>query len=205
MYNITGLLQNEIRALFTIFKDAGREAKSIYDGYWKTDANTKVTGLSSGTDPATVETHLTKDEYANGITLCEELDDFFTNSAVTTTDFLQHATRCKYGSAGTLATQLSNATEKIGTRLYDLCTVLIDALETALNIIDLYYDNEVGDIVSALDDQRIIFGSEMTKTDLVNAITLLEQFENFMNNSVVTTADYFATIAKWDRLTTINL
>jgi hypothetical protein len=81
-----------------------------------------------------------------------------------------------------------------------LCLDCIEIYRQSQNALELYFDNEVGDIVSVLDAQRIVYGSEMTVSDLSSAITLLQQFNNFMGNSAVTTGDYSSTISKWNRL-----
>lgn len=176
-----------------------RECKSIYDSYWKTMANTTVSGLSTDATPATVASKLTKKNYIDAITLSESLNNFFQNAAVTTGDYLQTSVNAKYGNA-VLGSAIDVPTESIGDRLKQLCLDCIEIYRQSQNVLDLYFDNEVGDIVAVLDAQRIVYGSEMTVSDLSSAITLLQQFNNFMGNSIVTAGDYSSTISKWNRL-----
>ncbi len=68
----------------------------------------------------------------------------------------------------------------------------------------MYFDNEVGDAITNLDNQRIIYGSEMTKSDLTNAITLLQEFHKMLENTAVTQGDYSSTVSKWERLSVIE-
>lgn len=199
MQQITVLLQNNIKTIMTSLASMQRECKSIYDSYWKTMANTTVSGLSTDATPATVASKLTKKNYIDAITLSESLNNFFQNAAVTTGDYLQTSVNAKYGNA-VLGSAIDVPTESIGDRLKQLCLDCIEIYRQSQNVLDLYFDNEVGDIVAVLDAQRIVYGSEMTVSDLSSAITLLQQFNNFMGNSIVTAGDYSSTISKWNRL-----
>jgi|MudIll2142460700_1097286.scaffolds.fasta_scaffold54810_3 hypothetical protein len=199
MQQITVLLQNNIKTVMTSLSNMQRECKSIYDTYWKTMANTTVSGLSTDATPATVTSKLTKKNYIDAITLSENLNKFFQNTLVTTGDYLQTAVNAKYGNA-VLGSALDVPTESIGDRLKQLCLDCIEIYRQSQNVLELYFDNEVGDIVAVLDSHRIIYGSEMTVSELSSAITLLQQFNNFMSNSAVTTGDYGATISVWSRL-----
>lgn len=199
MQQITVLLQNNIKTIMTSLASMQRECKSIYDSYWKTMANTTVSGLSTDATPATVTSKFTKKNYIDAITLSESLNNFFQNAAVTTGDYLQTAVTAKYGNA-VLGSAIDVPTESIGDRLKQLCLDCIEIYRQSQNVLDLYFDNEVGDIVAVLDAQRIVYGSEMTVSDLSSAMTLLQQFNNFMSNSIVTAGDYNSTISKWNRL-----
>jgi len=204
MQTVTKLLQNNMKTIMNSLKFMEKECKEIYDVYWKTDVNTQIGALVNGTDPATVNTHLTKTEYLGGITYCEDLNDFFQNGAVTTTDYKQSIYRIQYGSAAVLADELSPATEATGTRIYDLCLNVLEIYKQGKDIINLYYDNEVGDMITSIDSQRIVPGSEMTKDDLASAITLIEEFIGMLDNEAVTQSLYSSTVSKWERLDTIE-
>jgi hypothetical protein len=174
------------------------ESRGIYNAYWDTDANTKVSGLATGTTGATVASKLVKDEYTSGITFVEDLEDFFTNSAVTQTDYLGTCNKLRYGTAS-ITTEVSNATEQLGTRLQTLGINCIGYYREARDILAFYTNNELGDMIANLDSQRIVPGSAMTKDDLNLGITLVEQFKKMLNNEAVTTGLYEATVAKWQR------
>lgn len=197
----TKKIQIDIASFMSVMCCLKEEARDIYNAYWDTNASTLVPALATGTTGATVESKLTKTEYTNGITFVEDLDDFFTNSVVTQTDYLQSCNQLKYGSAN-ISTEVSNATEQIGTRLKNLGTNCTTYLEDAIDILSFYTNNEIGDLITNLDTQRIVPGSDMTKDDLSLGITLVEQFKKMMNNEAVTTADYGATVAKWKRFNT---
>lgn len=200
--SVTSIIQNQIIDIVADLAVVQRECIDIYNSYWKTDASTLVPALTNDTDPATVNSKLTKAEYISGITFCEDLNDFFQNGAVTTTDYAQTCYKIKYGNAD-LATQLSEAVENIGDRVLQICLDAIQLRIDMQNVVDIYFDEEVGDTVSALDGERIIYGSDMVRNDLSNIITLFQQFENMMANSAVTSGDYSAMISKWSKYSKI--
>jgi len=173
------------------------EVKNVTKTYWSTDATTLITGASDP-DPVTFATHLIKTEYIGGITLVEELEDFFINSAVTQADYAQTCEKLLYGCA-VEPTKLSNATEEVGDRLIVVAGNCAELCKKCCNMLELYINNQVDLMIANLDTQRIIPGSQMTKDELSSGITLVEQFKKMMNNEVVSTADYSATLAKWQR------
>ena len=194
----TKKIQIEIKAFMQEMCWLKEEARDVYNAYWDTDASTLVPALSTGTTGATVASKLTKTEYINGITFVEDVDDFFTNSAVTQTDYLQTCNQLQYGSAN-ISTEVSNATESIGTRLQTLGINCVGYLKNANDILSFYTNNELGDLITNLDTQRVVPGSDMTKDDLSLGITVVEQFKKMMSNEAVTTADYGSSVAKWQR------
>lgn len=200
MYIITKILQNKLKTITNSLNWMQRECINIYNDYWKTDASTLIPGLADNDTPATVEYHLTKDEFTNAITFCEKLNNFFTNQAVSTADNRQICVRVKYGSAANLASPLSNATEELGKRIYFLFTSVLDMYVEIQDAIEIYFDNEIGDIIAVIDSDRIVYGSEMTSSELVAIITLIQEFKDMIENAAVTSGDYSSTISKWERL-----
>jgi len=194
----TKKVQIDIKTLMEGMLWLKEESRGIYNAYWDTDASTLVPALSTGTTGATVSSNLTKDEYIAGIGFVEDLDDFFSNSAVTQTDYLQTCNKLRYGSAS-ISTEVSNATESLGARLQTLGINCIGYFRSARDILNFYTNNELGDLISSLDSHRVVPGSAMTVDDLNSGITLVEQFKKMINNEVVTTALYEATVAKWQR------
>jgi hypothetical protein len=174
------------------------ETKDIGKTYWSTDANTKITAAGD-TDAVTLSTHLIKTEYVSGVTLCEALTNFFGNAAVSTSDYLQSCQKIRYGSAAA-PTKLSEATEDLGNRMYQVACNCIEIFKECRVILEIYSNNEIGDMIANLDVQRMIPGSEMTKDQLSSAITLVEQFKKMLNNEAVSTGDYAASLAKWQNL-----
>ena len=203
MEQITVQLQNNIITIKDSLKTMELECAGIYDAYWKTDANTTVSGLATGTTPATVESNLTKQNYIDGLTFSENLEKFFTDTAVAQADYLQTINQIKYGNA-VLESQLTTATESIGTRIKQICLDALEIHKQSFDITNMYFDNEVGDCVTVWDNHRIVYGCEMTKIELSNMITMLQQYQNMISNAAVTPGDYSATLSVLDRLSVLG-
>jgi len=191
-------IQNSIKDVINTMSVIQQETIDINKMYWSTDANTQITGADD-TDPVTLSTKLIKTEYVAGITFLEDLEDFFLNEAVTQTDYAQTCNKIKYGSAAA-PVSLSYATESLGDRMYDICNWSLSLLKKCREIIDLYYDNEISDMMTNVDAQRTVSCGGLTRDQLNTGINLIEQFKKMMNNEVVTQADYAATISTWKRI-----
>jgi len=197
--SVTNLLKNEMKALFSSLTIIKEESKDIGKVYWATDANTIITAVTLGTDPVTVTTKLTKTEYGNGITTMEQLDKFFSNQALTTSDYLSHCQNIKYGDA-VLATALSSAVEALGDRMYQVCIDSIELFKQCRNILNLYTSNEVDSMIGSLSDETHVPGCYITKADFAAGITLTEQFKKLLNNEATTQGSYETTLANWELL-----
>ena len=194
--NITQRLQDELKSMMITCCYLCKESDDIYDLYWHTDANTTIGAVTNATDPVTSSTTLTKNEFTNGIALCENFKKMCKNEAVSTADYLSYAHNIYYGTA--TATELDSLIEAIGDRLKNVAGKIISLYSAYKVVNELYTENEVVDIVAVLDTERVIFGASMTNSDLGSAMTFLTQFANFCNGSAVTQANYAATIAKWN-------
>jgi len=195
---ITARLQNELMSMVALWTTMKEEASDIYKGYWATDANTTVGALSPGTAAATLATKLTKDEYIAGITMVEDIEDFFGNQPVSTTDYLATCEKLRYGSAAT-PTKTSEATEGLGDRMYQVALNCITLFGNCNTVLEMYFANEVNDQIANLDNERNVTGSNMTKKDLADGIVLVEQFKKMLNNEAVAAADYAATLGLWQK------
>lgn len=194
--NITQELQDSIKETMTALSDAYREANDIYKTYWETDANTTVSALLLSSSPATQSTKLTKAEFQAGISLVQDYIAFISNNSVSTS---QRTTACHnliYGTAS--PTNLNNLIESLGERLKAISEVFIFRYLGYLKLEQIYFKNEISDMLAVLDPQRVIFGASMTQADLSSAITFLGEFRDYMDNSAVTTGDYQSTLAKWE-------
>jgi hypothetical protein len=196
MIDVNKKLQIDIKSVVDSMILLKEESSDIYKAYWSTDANTQVGGLASGDDAATESSKLTKTNYLNGITLCEDLEDFFGNEAVTTTDYLQNCEKIRYSDAGT-PTKLSEATEGLGERIQQVAIDCIVLLQQCRNILQVYSANEVSDMITNLDPERPLGGCQLTASDMNSGITLVEQFKKMLSNEAVSTGDYASTLAKW--------
>lgn len=196
--DVTRILQTEINDLMTSWETMKDEVIDISKAYWSTDANSQIASASA-TQAVTLSSYYIKTEYSSGITLLEDMEDFFIGDPVTKTDYRQTCHKLRYGSAATPA-KLSEATEDLGARMKVVAVNSLTAFNKCQHVLKIYNENEVGDMIANLDVQRAIPGSEMTKDDLNSGITMVEQFKKMLNNEDVNAADYSVTMAKWRRL-----
>ncbi len=196
MSSVTEMLETNLKSMMSNYYILFLESADLYSLYWGTAINTDVAALATGTTGATVSSHLTKDEFILGLTLTEQLKNMFGNAAVTTGDYLQSTHLIVNGTAS-ISVVVSNGVESMGDRLLALSHSCLNLYRSAKFNLDLYFDNEVGDCVAVMDPQRIMFGSNVTVSDLSTAVTLLQKFVAFMENSAVATNDYASTLSKW--------
>lgn len=190
-------LQDDIKDMATSLLALKKESEEIYKAYWATDANTKVSALENDTDAATSSTKLTKGNYTNGLSLAEDVEDFFGNEAITQTDYPANCLKIIYSDAATPA-KLSEATEQIGARVVQMAQDCLTLRKTCFDILKFYSAHNLDDILGVLSNEDVIPGSSMSKADLNSGITMIEQFKKMMNNEAVTAGDYAATLAKWE-------
>lgn len=158
----------------------------------------QLAGLADG-DPATVSTKLTKLEISNAIGLCQQINNFFQNAAVTQGDYLAVIEPVLYGN-DQATTAISVEVEAIGERLYLLCQTVLELFKNSKDNYTTYWANEIGNAVGAIATGTVFYGIGATAGDLVSAITITEQFKKMINNEAVATSDYKSIIAKWQRL-----
>lgn len=194
--NVTTILENNIKSLMGNFAGMYLEAKNIYDFYWDTDVNTIISGLATSATGATVSSKLTKGEFTDMISLSENLYKMFTNSSISATDHLQYVNKAVYGTAS-IGTITGNNVENLGVRMQALAWQCLNSYNACKTNVALYFDNEVGDVLAVLDNERIVYGSNVTKADLSAAVTLMQDFIDFMEAGAVTQTDYKTTVSKW--------
>jgi hypothetical protein len=198
MTNLTLQLENEIKAFTVQMKNIWLEAEDLYKMYWAAGPSSELSALGGG-DAATVSTKLTKNEVIRGVTLCEELKDFFGNDSVATSDYMSSIQNIYYGNNAAVS-PVSVAVEALGSRLYSLCGTCWTQFNKAKALLDLYNDTEIAAAVGAISTTTVVFGANVNKSLLLSGMVLIEQFKKMINNEAVTTGDYAATIAKWEQV-----
>lgn len=196
MNNITATLEGSIKQAFVSFTIMRNEAKDLSNLYFKGSVSSDLSALA-GTDPATFNTLLTKDQLINGLTIAEQYDKMFDNVAVATADYLTTVETNTHGNA--VATSISPAVEAFGDRSTQFCRDLLTQYNRSRKLENIYNASELSAMIGSLSVQTVLYGANMTKDDLTSAITLIQQFQNFMTNVAVTTADYKITLGKWER------
>jgi len=198
MAAITRKLQNDIKSIINALQILKEESKDIVKVYWATGISTLLAAKNDG-DAVTISTKLTKAQYVSGITMVTKFNNFFSNAAVTTGDYIETCQKLKYGNDEAV-TILSESTEAAGDRLYQVALDCIELFKNCRDTLDLYIDNEVGECVAVWTNERVVYGADMNKSELSAGITLVEQFKKMMNNEAVNTGDYETSIASWQHL-----
>ena len=198
MNNISTVLETNISSSMETLEWVSSESSRLYNLYFKSDASGLVSGLSSGTDAATVDTKITKDEYLAGITFMQNVNNFFGNSAVTQSDYLQSMNNVIYGNDAASA-QLSYAVEEIGTKMKAMFITMYSLYEDCILNLKIYSESKISTIFTSLSDSDIMYGTSLTKANFVSFMTCIEQYKKMINNEVVTTGDYLATVSKRPR------
>jgi hypothetical protein len=196
--DVTRYLQIEIKAAVDSLSIMKEEVADIGKVYWATDANTAIGALAAG-DAATLSTKLTKTEVMSGITLCEQLDKFFTNQALSTSDYRVSCENLIYGNDGR-SSKLSESVEALGTRMVRVAQDCIILYKKSAEILSTHISNQVNLMIADIDADRVIPGSDMTKDELSSGMVLLEQFHKLINGDATSQGDYASTLAQWKRL-----
>lgn len=174
------------------------EASDIYNSYFDTDASDVTVGVPSlllNSDAATVQSKINKSQYLNGITLVNQVVNFFSNSAVAQGDYIDTVRELMYGNTAR-GSVLTIASEEIGNRLSSLATNLLGYFQNAQKILGMYNSDIVSSVAGALSDSDVMPGMSITKKNLVDFTVLTEQFKKLLNNEAVTTGDYQSTVDK---------
>lgn len=196
MDNTTGYLQARLKYFAEKMESVSIEASDIYAAYFASGANVSVDALASSTTAATVSTRLTKGEYQNGITLIGQINNFFGNIAVSQAGYLTTVESVLYGSAASPAF-VSDAVEDIGARIKLLFSTVLLQFNDAKNILSIYNNSELSVLASGLTAYRVIYGADMTNSQMSLGVTLVEQFKKLINNEDVAQGAYSNNVAIW--------
>lgn len=196
---VTQKIQSDIKLATDAWQLMRIEALDLYNLYWKTDVNATVGALALGTTPCSQQSKLTKADAQAAAGLVEDIGTkFFDNVAIATSD--RQVTCQKLANGKAVPTLIDDQVEEFCNRAAQLGQDCITQDQRSNLAEDFYNSSEMGGALSGMSAQTIVFGSEMTKDDLTSAITLAQQWQNFINNAAVTTGDYKATLGKWERL-----
>lgn len=173
------------------------EVEAIEQLYFDNGVDTEVNALGAGADATNAPSLLKKEDVQAGITLAQEVRDFFQNAAVTQADYRDTINRVRFGEAGGAATP-SNSLIEIGDRLLNFANDMQVQYDRTRDLTDIYFDNEFDTMIASIANQRRIPGMEgVTRDDLNSAAVMWLEFKDLVENAAVATGDYAATLAKW--------
>lgn len=195
--DITSQLQADIKILTGSFNNMFNEALDLENLYFKGSVSADLSG-SAGGDAVTSSTQLTKDQIVTILTLCENVRKFFDNVAVATADYQTTCQDVSYGVA--TATFFNNTVEQFGVRGVQFAKDCISQFNRGRDIENDYNSSEISAMIGSLSTYTQIYGSSMSKDQLTSAVTLTQDWDNFMNNVAPGTADRKVTLGKWSAL-----
>jgi hypothetical protein len=194
---LTRVLQDDLKTMMLSFNDMRNIALELSNMYWKSTIQADIAALLV-TDPVTIAGKYTKADIITALTLVESFKNMFGNVAVPTADNMSSIITLKNGNA-VLGAPISSALEDYGGKALQFSYDLMTQYNWSRDADNLYNNSEIGAAVGVMSNQTVVYGSEMTKDDLVSGIVLAQQIQNFCDNIAVATSDYSATLAKWDR------
>lgn len=195
---VTAKLQQDIKLIMEAFVVLRNDALDLYNLYWKGGVSSEVSSLPNPSDPASYNARLTKAQLGSGLTLVDQMGNiFFENGSVTTGDYLATCETSLYGNA--TPTLVSVAVEGYANRLVQFARDCITQYNRCRNAETFYGASKIYDAVNAIDSETVVMGADMTKSELLAAITVIHQFQLFLQNSAVTAGYYRTTLAQWGR------
>lgn len=195
--NTSSNLQKSLYTVATELAGVREEVDFIVKNYFATTASTLVGAAASG-DAVTVTSKLTKAEFTAGITMSQQLQNFFTNQVVTTADYMASVHNLINGS-NPLTTALSQDVEAIGDKLVNLANKSLLLSKSCQSIIAAYNASELASALAAMSSTTIVFGADIPKQLFVDGVTLCQEVFDFYGNASVTQADWMSTISKWNQ------
>lgn len=189
-------LETSITGIAQALAFISSEASTLNKYYFDSGASTLVNALATADTPATLASALTKGEVTNGITMIQELVDFFGNASVATGDYQSTADNLINGS-NPIGAALSQDVENIGNRLKVIGTNLRSIRNDCEATVKLYNSSELSAVIGSLSSSLIIYGCSTSQSKMISGIVLCQQVVKFLNNEAVTTGDYQSTVSNW--------
>lgn len=193
--NVSLNLQRSMVSLATDLQNIKSDVDEIVKAYFSTTASSLV-GAAGANDSVTVAAKLTKTKFINGITMAQQLQNLFTNSAVSQNDYAVTAHNLINGSDGAQAV-LSQDVEVIGNKLVLLGTKSISMLKSCKTILSAYNSSELAAALVPVGLSTVVYGADATKQLFVDGMNLCQQITNFYGNVAVTQGDWLSIVSKW--------
>lgn len=196
MNTITQTIENNIISFCQSLASMNAEVTDISQYYFGSTASTLIGNVTDGTTGVTVSSSLDKTQFLSGITLCQALQNFFNNSAVTASNYLQTCDGLIHGHSAASAI-LSPDVEDIGSRIKAIAQNLIQLRKTGDDIVKSYNASQLSGIIGSLSPQTVVYGCNTTQGKFISGIVLVEQLIAFLTGQTVSQSDYATTISNW--------
>ncbi len=198
MNSITQQIESQLIEQCTTMLAMSQEVSDLYQYYFASPASSLINALPTSTSPATTQNNgaLSQSNFTGGITLAQALMNFFGNTSVSTSSYRQYADALLNGSYP-ISTPLSMDVENIGGRLRNLGANLIQLGKDAASTVKAYNASSLSSVIGSIPSATVIYGCSTTQSKFVSGIVLLEQLQNFLTGSAVTTGDYLSTVTNF--------
>ena len=200
MKKSTAILEQNLKAFMGSMVWIQPESADLSKLYWTQISGDAIYSALASGDAATYSTKLTKQEVINALTWAEQLDKFFTNQALTQSDYLNGIQGIIYGNDQYVsAGGISEAIEAFGERAVTLCQASLQLFKDCKDSLDIYFDTEISAAIGAVTGEETPW-YEFSKSDFTEAVGMVEAFKKMINNEVAAQGDYGATVAKWRKI-----
>lgn len=189
-------IENNMRSAALSMSTVKTEADDIVKTYFATGASSQIAGLATDGTAATVGSKLTKAKFINGITMAQQLQNFFANASVVTDDYMATSANLINGSDAAGAA-LSQDVEVLGARLVTMGNTMIQLKKSCESMLSAYNSSELAAAIVSISLPTVVYGCSTSKQKFVDGMNLCQQVVNFMGNSAVTTGDWNSTVNKW--------
>ena len=198
MNTITSQIEQQLITQCTTMLAMNQEVIDLSQYYFASPASGLINALPTADSPATTQNNgaLSQSNFQGGITLVQALLAFFGNSSVSTSNYKTYANALINGSFP-IVTPLSADVENIGGRLRTLGANFIQLGKDSANTIYAYNNSSLSSVIGSIPSSTVVFGCNTVQSKFVSGIVLLEQFQNFMTGSAVTTGNYISTIGNF--------
>lgn len=195
MKNVAGIFQNKVRWFMLQLGETYVEAMNLTMLYWKSDMQSVLVPLAD-TDPATVNSKLTKANIVSSISMLESYQKLCTGGVATQNDYIVTAVAVLNGSTARTAI-LSTATETFGDRLVILLNKLLVIANLSNDILSFYFANQIDHVLAVLDDYRPLIGASAAAEEFTEALVAVEQFKKMAFGEVYTTGNFYTISQEW--------
>ena len=196
----TKILEDKLKLYFTEILFLRNEAPSMVDLFSSEVSGDATYDALTNDQAATFSTKLSKQEVQRAKTIADRIDEFFTNQLVSQVNAINHVQGIANGGTEFASPGISPAIEKFGERAVALANKIILIYDLGKDIQDLFIDTGISQAVDGITTGTEIPWYTFSKGDLQDAIDLVKELDNLIDNNPVAQADYGKTVSNWEKI-----
>lgn len=195
---VTSEIQDNLKVISDHFLLILNECHDLENLYNKGSVASDIAGLASDSDPAAQSAKLKKSDVLNGEKLVRNLVNILDGQVMEMADYNQIIQNLKHGQS-ILPSVISSDLEDFSTRVVQVANDLLVQYNRCRDVLNFYKSTEIELVAGVISDSTIVFGSEMTKKDLVLMMDLVKDYIDYIENQTVTQFDYKTTLSRWSK------